>query len=232
MIIPTGFAFVEPKSAPTPPILDDLTRKATVLWRSCHPGKGGYRGVHSCTGKNCVAASDNKDHFLPDGRKTHSLLVHYVACHRRSVPEADLAYIDSLADETQPTSSELSGTWEPSSSGRQPLVRTPQPPGRGPLRSPAAAQPPKSPKQLQKEIDQALAKKPRKIIDSFEDQGNDLVYEVSMDANKLPGDPGRFVVSARYLSDGQAVVAEPLRFSSRERASATARSLAQKTVYR
>jgi hypothetical protein len=133
MIIPAGFAFVEPKTAPTPPVLDDLTRKATALWRSCPPGRGGYRGVHTCTGKNCTASSDNKDHFLPDGRKTHSLLVHYVACHRRAVPEADLTYIDSLTDEAQPTSSELYGTWAPSSlsSGRQSSVTTPRAPGHG-----------------------------------------------------------------------------------------------------
>jgi len=224
MIIPAGFAYVEPKTAPTTPILDDLTRKATALWRSCSPSKGGYRGSHACTGANCAATRDNKDYFLPDGRKTHSLLVHYVACHRSAVPKSDLAYIDNLAEEDQPTNSELSGTWAPSSARPQFSTSAPEPAK-------------KAPWQLQRDIDQALASKPKnvprtKIIDSFEDPENDLIYEVSIDNSELPGDPGRFVVTARYLSDGQEFPAMPLRFASREQAISTARTLAQKTVYR
>jgi hypothetical protein len=224
VIISTGFAYVEPKTASTSPILDDLTRKATALLRKCRHSQYWSHGVHSCTGKNCAAVSDNKDHFLPDGRKTHSLLVHYVACHRRAVPEDDLAYIDSLVDEAQPTNSELFGTWNPAPSGRQPIERTPEIPR-------------KSGRTLQREIERALAEKPRtaqrfKVIDTFEDPGNALIYEVSMDTGSLPGDPDRFVVTTRYLSDGQATGAEPLRFLSLGRAVATARSLAQKTMLR
>jgi hypothetical protein len=76
----------------------------------------------------------------------------------------------------------------------------------------------------------ALSQAPRAsgILDTFEDQGNDLIYEVS----RLPGDPNCFVVTGRYLSDGTAMDAVPLRFSSRERAVAQARALAQETLYR
>lgn len=154
----------------------------------------GYRGVHNCTGENCTASSDNKDHFLPDGRKTHSLLVHYVACHRHALAKSDLAYIDSLTDEAQPTSSELFGTREkrtkPSSSGRQSRRLPP--------------------------------------IEQCSRCGGP---EGSMCCAALSQAP-RASGTGRYLSDGTAMDAVPLRFSSRERAVAQARALAQETLYR
>lgn len=107
MIVPTGFAFVEPASSPTLPIVDSLTRKATGLWRSCSTPGRAYRGVHDCTGHRCTASSDNLEHFTPDGRPTHSLLVHYVACHRDAVPADDLVYLAGLTAEVEPTAQEL-----------------------------------------------------------------------------------------------------------------------------
>ena len=106
-IVPTGFAFVEPASAPTLPVVDSLTRKATGLWRSCSTPGRAYRGVHACTGHRCTAYSDNLEHFTPDGRPTHSLLVHYVACHRDAVPSDDLVYLAGLTAEVEPTIQEL-----------------------------------------------------------------------------------------------------------------------------
>jgi hypothetical protein len=107
VINPDGFVFVEPASAPTAPIIDDLTRKATALWRSCSKSKHAYRGMHTCTGAGCQAWSDNHDYTTPDGRATHSLLVHYVARHRADVPAADLEFLAGLSVVAEPTASEL-----------------------------------------------------------------------------------------------------------------------------
>lgn len=106
MIDNEGFVFVEPKLA-TVPVIDDITRRATALWRACKTGEGRYRGSHGCTGKGCAASSDNADHTTPDGRATTSLLVHYVACHRAEVPAQDLAYLAGLAVEDEPIEHEL-----------------------------------------------------------------------------------------------------------------------------
>ena len=100
------FAMIEPTGASTAPIIDDITRKATALLRICAEGDR-YRGFHSCSGTGCCAASDNTDHFLPDRRITHSLIVHYVARHRNEVPRADLEYIASLAEIAEPTAKEI-----------------------------------------------------------------------------------------------------------------------------
>jgi hypothetical protein len=79
---PEFFMFIEPIGGPTAPIDDDVTHKARELYASTKTGKSRYRGIHFCTWNGCDATSDNTDHYLPDGRCTHSLLVHYVSQHR------------------------------------------------------------------------------------------------------------------------------------------------------
>lgn len=46
-----------------------------------------YKGIHVCS---CGQCSDNRDHFLPSGRITNSLAVHYMRHHREEVPESEL----------------------------------------------------------------------------------------------------------------------------------------------
>lgn len=102
------FMYVEPTGAASVPIVDDLTRKATALLRAFTPSDHSYRGVHGCTGRGCRATSDNRDYTTPDGRETHSLVVHYVACHRADLPAADLEFLTSLTDVVaEPTAKEL-----------------------------------------------------------------------------------------------------------------------------
>lgn len=101
------FCYIEPTGAPAVAILDDITRKATALLRACSSGETRYRGWHNCTGTRCTATSDNTDHILPDGRMTHSLLVHYVARHRADVAAGDLAFLASLTDVAEPTAQEI-----------------------------------------------------------------------------------------------------------------------------
>jgi hypothetical protein len=114
MISNVGFLFIEPRGAPSEPIIDDVTRSATELLRSASIGKR-YRTRFKCTGSGCPARSDNADLWIGDGkRKTHSLIVHYVACHRA---EIDLDVISWLLhrpgsfsfSEFEPTQYELTG---------------------------------------------------------------------------------------------------------------------------
>lgn len=94
------FLMIEPRGAPTLPVIDAVTdAAATLLTRLCRRGEVAYRGTHACTGPGCPARSDNRDHYVPDGRVTNSLLVHYVACHRLECPPADVAVLASLAAE-------------------------------------------------------------------------------------------------------------------------------------
>jgi hypothetical protein len=106
MILSQGFVFIEPSSSPTAPLMDELTLRATALLRACTSGRAS-RGRHDCTGHRCPSSSDNLEHTTPDGRPTHSLLVHYVACHRTDVSAADLEFLRGLISEEQPTDREL-----------------------------------------------------------------------------------------------------------------------------
>ena len=56
--------------------------------------------------------SDNQDHYLADGTalaglKTHSLLVHYVACHREEIPVPALSHLGALTEHAEPSAKEL-----------------------------------------------------------------------------------------------------------------------------
>jgi hypothetical protein len=113
MIDPKGFVYFEPKVWPVAadvPLIDDLTRKVAFLFRQCSIGTSVYRGWHTCV---CSAKSDNKDYFLPDGRLTHSLCVHYVACHRDEMSREILADIVASTlgmPPVEPTPKELKGS--------------------------------------------------------------------------------------------------------------------------
>src|SRR3954452_15999781 len=76
--------FIEPQEPPTSrPVMDSVTRKMCAAFRLARMSDYGYGGVHEC---RCRAMSSSCDHFLPDGVKTNSLCIHYVAHHRASVP--------------------------------------------------------------------------------------------------------------------------------------------------
>jgi len=114
MISNDGFLFIEPGGAPTAPIIDDITRAATALLRSATTGSVRYRGQHQCTGRGCNAMSDNADHYICYGKLTskivtHSLIVHYVACHRDEVPADALLYLGTLTALAESTQHELTG---------------------------------------------------------------------------------------------------------------------------
>src|SRR5262245_43518170 len=89
------------------PIIDDLTMKMTAAYRLSEPTRYMFQGFHS---RSCGAWSDSKDHFLPDGTKTNSLCIHYLAYHRQDVPKVDLVFASELTCGTQiPNSDELHG---------------------------------------------------------------------------------------------------------------------------
>jgi hypothetical protein len=116
----SALLMVEPAGAPTDPIIDDLTRRITAAWRARRPSKRSYRGRHNCTGRLCLAVSDHFDHQI-GRRRTNSLCIHYVACHRGDLPAAELAKVAELpaGGDVEPTAEELSaprrrGTARPS----------------------------------------------------------------------------------------------------------------------
>ena len=110
---PDHLLFIEPKQAPTAPIVDDYTRRVTAAWRARVDGRARFRGQHSCTGAGCSATSGNGTHKVV-GLETNSLAIHYVACHRAEVPHDELAKIlDHLApSDAEPTAGETSGRWQ------------------------------------------------------------------------------------------------------------------------
>ena len=116
---PTHLLFIEPKLAPTAPVVDAITRTVTTAWRSRTDGQARWRGMHSCTGRGCRAVSGNGEHTV-DGRfETNSLAVHYVACHRDEISASEMEKIMSLpigAD--MPTEGELAGKWQACDGGQ------------------------------------------------------------------------------------------------------------------
>ncbi len=100
--------FIEPQQPPADrPLIDDLTRKLAGAYRLSHPSGIEHFGVHSCS---CSALSDNTDHWLPDGIRTNSLCVQYLAYHRNEVPEVDLEIVRRLsANGVEPAPEEFHG---------------------------------------------------------------------------------------------------------------------------
>lgn len=110
MINPNGFLMVEPSGPASPqPIIDDLTKRATAIWRRkvwTDPDVR-YRGVHRCI---CGAISSNGRHSLFDrsGPETSSLLVHYLAYHRFQIPKTEVDKVFQIeVDGEVPTDEEL-----------------------------------------------------------------------------------------------------------------------------
>ncbi len=110
MINPNGILYIEPSAKTSvDPVIDELTRKMTAAYRQSKPGPG-YRGVHFCA---CNAASDNCEHELPNGIKTNSLCIHYLAHHRDEVPAVELEKVRLLdCGEAEPTDLELGKPWD------------------------------------------------------------------------------------------------------------------------
>ena len=77
---------IEPIRATSNPINDELTELAKKVL-SLSKWKRAFRGFHRCS---CGKNSDNKEHILPDGRITNSLIVHYISEHRQEVPEDEI----------------------------------------------------------------------------------------------------------------------------------------------
>jgi hypothetical protein len=108
MVNPDGFLMIEPRGYDAPPIVDSITRKVAYLNHRKENLEGiWYRGFHTCA---CDACSDNGDWSIKIGGKTYqtnSLIVHYVACHRSSIPPDQLKLIESLTEEEDPTTEDL-----------------------------------------------------------------------------------------------------------------------------
>lgn len=108
MISESDLLFVEPQGKASPSaLIDDLTRQMTAAYRAAQPSSYSFAGVHQCV---CGCTSTSCDYFLPDGQKTNSLCVHYLAHHRREVPAPQLARVAALSyGKSDPTGEELQG---------------------------------------------------------------------------------------------------------------------------
>ena len=105
---PSDLLFIIPQQpASELPVIDELTRKMTAAYREAVLSSYGTCGVHTCV---CGAHSSNRDYFLPDGTRTNSLCVHYVAQHRSEVPRAQLSRIAEFGyGQADPEDEELQG---------------------------------------------------------------------------------------------------------------------------
>lgn len=83
---------IEPTSNPIS-IHDEITKKSEEVFSQCKMSNHSYKGFHKCS---CGATSDNKDWYTPNGKKTHSLMIHYIKDHREDVPQEE---IDKLLEE-------------------------------------------------------------------------------------------------------------------------------------
>lgn len=94
MISDKGILYIEPDRSTTSakPVIDDLTRKMAAAFRQAEKGPA-YRGFHVCA---CGAASSNCSYTLPNGEMTNSLCVHYLAFHRKAVPDEQLEKVAQL----------------------------------------------------------------------------------------------------------------------------------------
>lgn len=98
--------FVEPrKPAVMAPLNDQLTRRMAAALRQAKALPPDYFGVHTCI---CGVDSMPFDYLLPDGRRTNSLCVHYLAYHRAEIPAAQLRQVEMLAcGEMEPGAEDL-----------------------------------------------------------------------------------------------------------------------------
>jgi hypothetical protein len=103
--------FIEPKKPPSEgPIIDELTLKMVAALRKATLPHYRSLGFHTCI---CGAKSDSTDFILPNGLRTNSLCVHYLAYHRAEVEAGELWAVEGLSDGCEyPTSDELH-RWTP-----------------------------------------------------------------------------------------------------------------------
>jgi len=93
-----GYLYIEPVGkASAQPVIDNITRKmagslCAAYVRKPEPGRSGF---HTCV---CGVSSDNRDLRLSDGKLTNSLCVHYLAFHRKEVPESEIKKVMALSD--------------------------------------------------------------------------------------------------------------------------------------
>src|SRR5262249_41433348 len=108
MISESDLLYIEPwRDAAASPLIDELTCKMTAAYRAAQPDPNASRGFHECV---CGAQSTCCDYFLPDGQKTNSLCIHYLAHHREEIPPAQLERVASLHyGKAEPTGDELQG---------------------------------------------------------------------------------------------------------------------------
>jgi hypothetical protein len=92
-----GLLYLSPTKAPEAPIIDEITRKLTWLWRQkVETGLNSF-GSYTC---KCGAISDTADYLLvnPDGKfiLTNSLCIHYISSHRSEIILQDWIKVISL----------------------------------------------------------------------------------------------------------------------------------------
>src|SRR5579859_2736633 len=112
MIDEKNFLFVEPNEPKSDePIVDEITKRVTALLRKAKEGNH-YKGFHVCS---CGACSGACDLILPNGQKTNSLAVHYIAYHRKELGRFGVANVlitlmdCDAKEEANPTKDELEG---------------------------------------------------------------------------------------------------------------------------
>jgi hypothetical protein len=100
--------YIVPKNSPSEePIIDELTMKMVAALRKATLPNRRSLGFHTCV---CGAMSDSTDCILPNGLRTNSLCVHYLAYHRGEVEAGELWAVEGLSDGSEyPSSHELHG---------------------------------------------------------------------------------------------------------------------------
>jgi len=105
MIDPNGFLMIEPRERPRGLLLDSMARKVTALLRGAQADRF-FMGYHECI---CGARSDSYDWHVTIAarkRRTNSLAIHYVACHRNEIAPEQLREIEAFTRELEPTAQE------------------------------------------------------------------------------------------------------------------------------
>lgn len=110
MIDKDGFLMIEPKNKAGKAIIDDVTKKVTVILRRAKEVEH-YKGSHKCV---CGARSGSAGLVVIICGKdlaTNSLIVHYVACHRSEIPKSQMRLIKAAryTSREKPTEEELKG---------------------------------------------------------------------------------------------------------------------------
>lgn len=84
--------FIEPPGpASAQPVLDELTCVVAGVLRGHTKRDVPYMGVHTCV---CGAQSGAADLLLqPNGGRTNTLAVHYLAHHRDQIPASEMAKV-------------------------------------------------------------------------------------------------------------------------------------------